>query len=240
MCAAAVQMREIRMTTHYRFNDQPKQGVPSSSSSRTRSQRGIYRNGVKRMLDVVLVLLGAPIVLPLVLVLAVLIAREGGKPFYCQDRVGKRGRIYRMWKLRSMDVDADEKLATYLAANPAARAEWDHSQKLRSDPRITRLGQFLRRTSLDELPQLWNVFRGDMSLVGPRPMMPCQRALYPGEAYYALRPGVTGLWQVSARNESGFAARASYDSEYNRTLSFATDVRLLAATIRVVTRGTGC
>ena len=240
MCAAAVQMREIEMTTHYRFTDQAKQSVPTSTSSRTKAYRGVYRNGVKRMLDVLLVLIGAPFVVPLVLVLAVLIAREGGKPFYFQDRVGKRGRIYRMWKLRSMDVDADEKLASYLAANPTARAEWDHSQKLRSDPRITRLGQFLRRTSLDELPQLWNVFRGDMSLVGPRPMMPCQKALYPGDAYYALRPGITGLWQVSARNELGFAARASYDSEYNRTLSFATDARLLAATIRVVTRGTGC
>jgi lipopolysaccharide/colanic/teichoic acid biosynthesis glycosyltransferase len=150
------------------------------------------------------------------------------------------GRIYRMWKLRSMDVDADEKLADYLAANPIARREWDHSQKLRCDPRITRIGHFLRRSSLDELPQLWNVFRGDMSLVGPRPMMPSQRSLYPGDAYYALRPGITGLWQVSTRNESGFAERASYDAEYERTLSFTTDLRLLAATVRVVSRGTGC
>jgi lipopolysaccharide/colanic/teichoic acid biosynthesis glycosyltransferase len=188
----------------------------------------------------VLVLLGAPFVLPLVLVLAVLVALDGGRPFYRQDRVGKNGRIYRMWKLRSMEVDADERLSAYLRNNPAARAEWDHSQKLRQDPRITRIGRLIRRTSLDELPQLWNVLRGDMSLVGPRPMMPSQRALYPGDAYYALRPGVTGLWQVSARNECGFAARASYDTEYYRTLSFGTDLRILAATIRVVMRGTGC
>lgn len=238
MCA--VQVKEIEMTTHYRFPEQPKHAFSGKSSARSGNRRGIYRNAVKRPLDILLVLLGAPFVVPLVLVLAFFIALDGGRPFYHQDRVGKGGRTYRMWKLRSMEVGADEKLAAYLNGNPSARAEWDHSQKLRCDPRITRLGHILRRSSLDELPQLWNVLRGDMSLVGPRPMMPSQSVLYPGEAYFALRPGITGLWQVSARNESGFAARASYDSEYDRTLSFVTDVRILAATIRVVTRGTGC
>jgi lipopolysaccharide/colanic/teichoic acid biosynthesis glycosyltransferase len=238
MCA--VQVKEIEMTTHYRFPEQPKHAFSGKSSARSGNRRGIYRNAVKRPLDILLVLLGAPFVVPLVLVLAFFIALDGGRPFYHQDRVGKGGRNYRMWKLRSMEVGADEKLAAYLNGNPSARAEWDHSQKLRCDPRITRLGHILRRSSLDELPQLWNVLRGDMSLVGPRPMMPSQSVLYPGEAYFALRPGITGLWQVSARNESGFAARASYDSEYDRTLSFVTDVRILAATIRVVTRGTGC
>jgi exopolysaccharide production protein ExoY len=235
-----VQVREIEMTTHYRFPDQPERTFAAAKGTRTANRHGLYRTHVKRALDVLLVLLGAPFVVPLVLVLAVLVALEGGKPFYCQDRVGKGGRLYRMWKLRSMEVDADQRLSAYLQTNPAARAEWDHTQKLRLDPRITRLGRFLRRTSLDELPQLWNVVRGDMSLVGPRPMMPSQSVLYPGDAYYALRPGITGSWQVSARNESGFAARASFDSEYDRTLSFATDLRILAATIRAVTRGTGC
>jgi lipopolysaccharide/colanic/teichoic acid biosynthesis glycosyltransferase len=228
------------MTTHYRFPDQPTKSFSTKTGTLDSNRRGFYRNFMKRTIDVIVVLAAAPFVLPLVLLLAVLVAREGGAPFYSQDRVGKGGRTYRMWKLRSMETDADEKLSVFLAENPTARAEWDHSQKLRHDPRITRMGHFLRRSSLDELPQLWNVLRGDMSLVGPRPMMVSQRALYPGEAYYALRPGITGLWQVSARNESGFAARASYDSEYDRTLSFTTDVRLLAATIRVVTRGTGC
>lgn len=228
------------MTTHYRFPEQPKHAISGKTSPQTGNRRGVYRNTVKRPLDILIVLLGAPFVAPLVLLLALLIAREGGKPFYHQDRVGKGGRTYRMWKLRSMEVGADEKLTAYLIGNPSARAEWDHSQKLRCDPRITRLGRLLRRFSLDELPQLWNVLRGDMSLVGPRPMMPSQSPLYPGEAYFALRPGITGLWQVSARNESGFAARAGYDSEYDQKLSFLTDVRILATTIRVVTRGTGC
>jgi lipopolysaccharide/colanic/teichoic acid biosynthesis glycosyltransferase len=228
------------MTTHYRFPDQRDRAFASEQGTRSIRRIGIYRSAFKRTLDVVLVLLGAPFVVPLVFVLAVFVALDGGKPFYRQDRVGKGGRIYRMWKLRSMEVDADERLSAYLRANPTARAEWDHTQKLRQDPRITRIGRLLRRTSLDELPQLWNVLRGDMSLVGPRPMMPSQRSLYPGEAYYALRPGVTGLWQVSARNECGFAARASYDTEYDRTLSFRTDARILAATVRAVLRGTGC
>jgi lipopolysaccharide/colanic/teichoic acid biosynthesis glycosyltransferase len=228
------------MTTHYRFPDTPEQAFSAKSRSRFGTRHGFYRNGMKRMLDILLVLAGSIFVVPLVMVLSILVAIDGGRPFYRQDRVGMNGRIYRMWKLRSMVVDADEKLADYLAADPAARMEWDHSQKLRCDPRITRIGHVLRRTSLDELPQLWNVLRGDMSLVGPRPMMPSQRSMYPGDAYYALRPGITGLWQVSARNESGFAARASFDAEYDRTLSFATDCRLLAATLHAVTRGTGC
>jgi exopolysaccharide production protein ExoY len=228
------------MTMRYKFADPMTPPVMGSNGSRFDTQRGLYRNFGKRIVDIALVLMGAPFVLPFVLGLAFLVALDGGNPFYLQDRVGKGGRIYRIWKLRSMVPDADGRLADYLANEPAARAEWDHCQKLRRDPRITRIGNILRRYSLDELPQLWNVLRGDMSLVGPRPMMPSQRALYPGKAYYSLRPGVTGLWQVAARNESSFAARAGYDAEYDRTLSLSADIRLLAATVRVVTRGTGC
>ena len=104
---------------------------------------------------------------------------------------------------------------------------------------ITRFGRVLRKSSLDELPQLWNVLLGDMSLVGPRPMMPCQRDLYPGSAYYRLRPGITGPWQVSRRNESTFADRARFDTDYDQTLSLGTDLGLLISTVRVVVRATG-
>lgn len=228
------------MTAHYRPSDKPTNIFSTETATLVSSRNGPYRNGLKRATDVLVVLLAAPFVLPLILFLALLVALDGGVPFYSQDRVGKGGKTYRMLKLRSMVLGADSKLAAYLSENPAARAEWDHSQKLRNDPRITRLGHFLRRSSLDELPQLWNVLRGEMSLVGPRPMMVSQRALYPGEAYFRLRPGITGLWQVSARNESSFTARATYDSDYDQTLSFATDVRILVATVKVVTRGTGC
>ena len=198
-----------------------------------------YRHGFKRLLDVVLVCLTAPLIIVTVGILALIVGRDGANPFYFQDRVGRGGRVFRMWKLRSMVPDAHEKLDAYLATDPAARAEWDSTQKLKSDPRITRFGLILRKSSLDELPQLYNVLRGDMSLVGPRPMMTNQRGLYPGTAYYRLRPGITGPWQVSQRNETSFADRAYFDHDYDRNLSLMTDLRLLISTVRVVLRATG-
>lgn len=200
----------------------------------------LYRRGLKRALDITLVLLAAPLILPLIALLALWVRRDGGSAFYTQERVGQGGQIYRLWKLRSMVPDAEARLEAHLAASPEARREWDETQKLRHDPRITRPGHFLRRSSLDELPQLWNVLRGEMSLVGPRPMMPCQQDLYPGRAYYRLRPGLTGPWQVSARNASTFADRARFDNQYDQSVSLLTDLRLIAATFGAVARGTGC
>lgn len=205
-----------------------------------RPAAGPYRHRFKRVLDVTAVLLAAPFILPVVAGLALAVRQDGGGAFYSQPRVGMGGRIFRIWKLRTMVPDAEARLADHLAADPAARTEWAATQKLRHDPRITPVGRLLRRTSLDELPQLWNVLRGDMSLVGPRPMMPDQQRLYPGTAYYRLRPGITGSWQVSARNQSTFAARADYDAGYDRDLSLATDASILMRTVGVVLRGTGC
>lgn len=204
-----------------------------------RHGRALYRDGGKRCLDIALVLLGAPFVLPLVLILAALIRRDGGPAFYSQKRLGQGGRIYRIWKLRTMVTDADARLEAHLASDPQARREWDSHQKLRHDPRITRIGRVLRKCSMDELPQLWNVLKGEMSLVGPRPMMPCQKHLYPGRAYYRLRPGITGPWQVSKRNGCSFAARAEFDETYAREMSLFTDLRLLVATVGVVFCATG-
>jgi len=209
----------------------PLAGVPSA--------RGLYRSVFKRIVDIVLVGIFAPIVVLTVALLALAVALDGGNPFYYQDRVGRGGRIYRMWKLRSMVVDADQKLVAYLEQNPEARREWDSAQKLKSDPRITRFGRILRKSSLDELPQLWNVLIGDMSLVGPRPMMPSQQSIYPGSAYYRLLPGITGSWQVSRRNESSFAERATFDQDYDQSLSLWTDIVILFKTVRVVLRATG-
>ena len=200
---------------------------------------GFYRDRLKRALDIVLVLICLPVALPLVGALALVIALRGGQPFYGQQRVGRDGRIFTMWKLRSMVRDADRKLEAHLARDPSLRAEWDAHQKLRRDPRITAFGQFLRRSSLDELPQLWNILKGDMSIVGPRPMMPEQQRLYPGTAYYGLRPGLTGLWQISDRNASVFAYRAECDTRYDRSLSLLLDLRVMLRTVGVVLRGTG-
>ena len=201
---------------------------------------GAYRRVFKRMLDVAAIMMAAPVVVPVVAGLALAVARDGGSPFYSQIRVGKGGKPFRMWKLRSMVPDADARMEAYLAENPQARAEWDSTQKLRNDPRVTRFGQVLRRTSLDELPQLWNVLKGDMSLVGPRPMMVNQQSIYPGTAYYALRPGVTGYWQTSGRNQTTFEARAEYDAAYEANVTLRTDIGILARTVAVVVKGTGC
>jgi lipopolysaccharide/colanic/teichoic acid biosynthesis glycosyltransferase len=204
------------------------------------TRRALYRNGAKRAFDIAFTLLLAPLLVPLVGLLALLVMSDGYTPFYGQKRVGRGGRIYRMWKLRSMVPDAEAALDAHLAADPEARAEWEHHQKLRRDPRVTSVGRVLRALSLDELPQFWNVLRGEMSLVGPRPMMPDQVALYPGRSYFTLRPGITGPWQVSDRNATSFAARARFDNDYAEGLSFRSDLRLLLSTVKVVLRGTGC
>lgn len=201
--------------------------------------QGLYGRIGKRIFDLALVLLSAPLVIAFLLPLIMLVAADGGRPLYAQMRVGREGRAYRMWKLRSMVPNADAMLQDHLESCEEARREWLRDQKLKNDPRITRVGRFLRKASLDELPQLWNVLRGDMSLVGPRPMMVEQRRLYPGRDYYTLRPGITGPWQVSARNDSSFAERALYDSGYCRELSLSTDLRLLIATVGVVCCATG-
>lgn len=201
--------------------------------------RGIYARFGKRALDVILVLLSAPIVGPVILLLALLVRSDGGPALYGQKRVGRDGNLFTLWKLRSMAIDADAALEGYLNANPEARAEWDRTQKLRHDPRITRHGHTLRRSSLDELPQLWNVLMGDMSIVGPRPFLPEQQEMYPGSAYYAMRPGLTCFWQTGDRNDSSFAARAIDDARYAREMSMVVDVTLIKKTVGVVMRQTG-
>ncbi|MBM2575140.1 sugar transferase [Jannaschia sp. Os4] len=213
--------------------------APHPLSDARAARRAAYRATVKRVVDVALVLLAAPVVLPVVGLLAGLTMLDGGPAFYAQRRIGRNGAPFLMWKLRSMVVGADAALEAHLAADPAARREWDRHQKLERDPRVTWMGRITRRTSLDELPQLWNVLAGDMSLVGPRPMMEGQRALYPGHEYYRLRPGLTGAWQVSARHESDFADRAGYDRDYDRALSVGGDARIIAKTVGVVLRASG-
>jgi exopolysaccharide production protein ExoY len=205
-----------------------------------RQGRGLYSILGKRVLDIGLIMLALPVVLPVLLVLAAVIALFGGSPIYVQKRVGLGGRTFRMFKLRTMVRDADDRLAEYLAANPTARAEWNLRQKLTHDPRITAFGAILRRSSLDELPQLWNVLRGDMSLVGPRPMMETQRNQYPGTAYYRLRPGLTGPWQVGARHLTTFADRSIFDDQYENRHGLVYDLSILLRTVRVVASGTGC
>ena len=205
----------------------------------TAARGGIYRHGLKRLFDLAAILVSLPISLPFMTLLSALIALDGHSPFFRQERIGKDGRRFVMWKFRTMVPDAENLLDRHLESDERAREEWDSKQKLSEDPRVTRIGALLRRTSMDELPQLFNVVKGEMSLVGPRPMMPSQQALYPGKAYYNLRPGMTGSWQVSARNATEFADRAEFDDAYARRLTFGTDAKILFETVAVVMRGTG-
>ena len=213
--------------------------TPAEADLSGAERTGIYGRIFKRALDIFLVLAAAPMVGPVILLLALLVRSDGGPAFYSQKRVGKDGKLFNLWKLRSMVVDADAALAGYLESDPAAKAEWDKTQKLKNDPRITRWGGVLRKSSLDELPQLWNVLRGDMSLVGPRPFLPEQTEMYPGGAYFLMRPGLTCFWQTGDRNDSSFAARAIDDARYAREMSLGTDVSLIFKTFGVMLRQTG-
>lgn len=235
--------QRFKMVVHFQNFRTPEAVVTTAAEvlpSLPAIQTGhLYRSFFKRSLDILLVLIAAPVTVPVVLLMALLAARDGASPFFFQKRVTKNGRVFNMVKIRTMMPDAETHLATHLAKNPAARREWDETQKLKEDPRITGIGRILRKTSLDELPQLWNVLKGDMSLVGPRPMMVDQQDLYPGRAYYAMRPGITGSWQVSDRNNGTFAGRAKFDADYYANLSLATDLSILVRTVSVVVRGTG-
>ncbi len=203
----------------------------------------LYAAAGKRLLDLAAVVLMAPVAILLIAGAALAILLTGGRPFFAHVRVGRHGRMFRCWKLRTMVPDAEAALARVLSSDPACALEWARRQKLADDPRITRIGRILRRTSLDELPQLWNVALGHMSLVGPRPFTPEQARLYGSglrsEAYYDLRPGITGLWQVARRGHGSFAERAAYDRHYADRLTLAGDLSILARTFGVVLRATG-
>lgn len=204
-------------------------------------RRSVYRAGGKRALETLLIVLSLPFFVPIVLLCVVALWIEGGNPFYRQDRLGRNGKRFSILKLRTMVRDADAVLEDYLARDPEMRREWDEKQKIINDPRVTRVGGLLRATSLDELPQLWNVFTGDMSLIGPRPMMPDQLSMYGDPAhYFALRPGITGLWQISARNGNRFSFRNEVDAEYDKTMSVTGDIAIIFKTVGVMLRGTGC
>ena len=164
-----------------------------------------------------------------------------GNPIFAQKRVGHGGKLFRCYKFRTMVSGADQVLDDYLRDNPAAQEEWRLTFKLVNDPRVTPVGHFLRKSSLDELPQLFNILRGDMSLVGPRPIVPAEVARYRRHirAYYRVRPGLTGLWQVSGRNLVSYRRRVAIDALYARKPSMALDLLILAKTIGVVVMGRG-
>ncbi len=201
----------------------------------------VYRRAGKRLFDISLALILLPVILPVIAGLWCVTVRDGGRGFFAHKRIGRHGKVFRCWKLRTMVVDAEARLREHLAANPAAAEEWKRDHKLTDDPRITRLGRFLRRTSLDELPQIWNVLRGEMSFVGPRPIVRVELHKYGPHrpVYLSMTPGITGLWQVSGRNDVTYSERVQLDLDYSSKLSLVTDVRLIMMTGLSVVGATG-
>ncbi|MCJ2063709.1 sugar transferase [Methylobacterium sp. J-088] len=200
--------------------------------------RGLRLNwAAKRGLDVSVAVTALFLLLPLLLLIALLVwAGDGRAPIFRHMRLGRDGRSFGCLKFRSMVTDGEAVLAAHLAADPRARAEWAATHKLSNDPRITAIGQVLRKTSLDELPQLWNVLRGEMSLVGPRPIVPAEVARY-GRAFqtcFAVPPGVTGLWQVSGRSDTSYAERVALDLDYASRWSLRRDIAIMLRTIPAV------
>ena len=195
----------------------------------------------KRVLDVMISIALIPLVLPIIALLWVLVRRDGGPGFFGHERVGKGGETFTCWKLRTMRPDAAEALVRHLADDPSAKAEWDLNRKLEKDPRVTGLGVFLRQTSLDELPQILNVLKGEMSLVGPRPVPREELEKYADRAsiYLAQRPGITGLWQVFGRTNTTYQQRVDLDAKYYQTSSLGLDISLIARTVVAVLHRTG-
>ncbi|MCA1338190.1 sugar transferase [Pseudooceanicola marinus] len=216
--------------------------VPYLEGSPSARAPGLYARFGKRLFDIALALVLLPMIVPMIMVVWALTRCDGGPGFYSQYRVGRNGRIFKCWKVRTMVMDAERILSELCEKDPAIAEEWKTNQKLENDPRITPVGKFLRMTSLDELPQIWNILVGDMSFIGPRPFMTSQDSLYRaagGQAYFRLRPGLTGPWQVEGRGASTFADRVRFDEAYLARLSLKTDLRLVWLTVKVLLKGTG-
>lgn len=200
--------------------------------SRSRAQQA-----AKRVYDIAVAVAGLAFLSPALITVALLVRLgDGGPVLFAHRRIGKNGASFKCYKFRSMVLDADKRLEVLLASDPDAADEWARDQKLRNDPRVTPLGRFLRKSSLDELPQLFNILRGDMSVVGPRPIVADEIVRYGAhfEAYKSVTPGVTGLWQVSGRNDVTYDERVEMDAEYAATWTVAGDIWITLKTVPAV------
>ncbi len=210
--------------------------LPAGRAYRVQSSR------VKRAMDLAMAFPVLILVSPLLMVIyALLKVFDPGPALFTQQRIGRDGQIFLVYKFRTMRVDAAERLEHLLANDPKAAAEWAEFQKLRNDPRVTLLGRILRKSSLDELPQLINIMRGEMSVIGPRPVTASEMQRYGGDVpfYTAVRPGVLGLWQVKGRNRLTYSQRVAYDVQYVKTWSIGQDLKIILLAIPVVLFGKG-
>ena len=207
---------------------QPQQYIPEKTDSL------LIRKIFKRLIDILGGIVGTIVLIPLTIGIAIanLICKDNGPIFYSQYRMGKNGKLFKMYKYRSMVVGADEKLKKYLEGNEEARKEYKKYKKLKHDPRVTKVGEFIRKTSLDEFPQFINVLKGDMSLVGPRPYLEREKEDMNGYYKYitTCKPGLTGLWQISGRSDVDFATRIDLDMQYYYNHSLKGDIKILFKT----------
>ncbi len=198
---------------------------------------------IKRFIDIIGSLFGIIMLIPLTIgiYMANLIVKDNGPVFYCQNRIGKDGKLFKMYKFRSMVVGAEKKLEEYLEKNEEAKKEYAEYKKLKNDPRITRVGRFIRKTSIDEFPQFINVLKGEMSLVGPRPYLPGEKEDMNGFYKYitSCKPGLTGFWQISGRSEVTFTDRLDMDMKYYSKHSLKDDIKILNKTVMKIVRKEG-
>lgn len=207
---------------------QPQQYIPEKTDNL------LIGKILKRLIDILGGIVGTIVLIPLTIGIAIanLICKDNGPIFYSQYRIGKNGKLFKIYKYRSMVVGADEKLKKYLEENEEARKEYKKYKKLKHDPRVTKVGEFIRKTSLDEFPQFINVLKGDMSLVGPRPYLEREKEDMNGYYKYitTFKPGLTGLWQISGRSDVDFVTRIDLDMQYYYNHSLKGDIKILFKT----------
>lgn len=218
--------------------------VPISSMSNNRSKIILkIEEIIKRAIDIIGSIIGIILLIPITIAiyLANLISKDKGPIFYTQERYGKDGKIFKMYKYRSMVVGADEKLEKYLAENEEARKEYQKYKKLKDDPRVTKVGDFIRKTSIDEFPQFINVLKGEMTLVGPRPYLPKEREDINGFFNYitSVKPGVTGFWQVNGRSDVTFVDRLEMDMNYYYNHTLKLDIKIIKQTVEKLVKREG-
>lgn len=239
-------MREIDLRSQLDTLDnlrvRRRAGVSVGLGTSRNSTARVASDSIKYCIDSTLAGIALVVLLPMILMVAAILLVTQGRPiFLAHRRIGKNGVLFSCLKFRTMVKNGEEVLAQHLDANPAARAEWNATRKLRDDPRVTPFGKLLRKNSVDEIPQLLNVLRGEMSLVGPRPIVPSEAELY--GAYFAdymkVRPGLTGLWQVSGRSDTSYNARVELDARYVAERSLWGDVMIMARTIPAVLSSRG-
>jgi undecaprenyl-phosphate galactose phosphotransferase len=217
--------------------------VNANNKEKTKNVKFKIYKVVKRVIDILISIVGLILLIPLTIVIGIanFLVKDSGPIFYTQERIGKNGKTFKLYKYRTMIVNADDKLSQYLAENEEIREEFRKNQKLKNDPRITKLGKILRKTSLDEFPQFINVFKGEMSLIGPRPLIKGELDLHKGnhELYEKLRPGITGWWACNGRSDTTYEQRLDLEYYYTENCSLWLDIKIIFATMVKVIKKEG-